>query len=75
MSVRELEIDGKRLKKARGNRNMEDVAKAVGISRQFLFLLEKGTCEPSATILARLSWLYDKQIEYFIRPKKQADAA
>ena len=75
MSVRELEIDALRLKKARGSRTVEDVAKAIGISRQHLWLLESGRCEPSATILAQLSWLYDKKIEYFMRPKKQVSAA
>lgn len=49
---------------------MEDVAQLVGISRQHLWLLETGKCEPSATILAQLSKLYDRKIEHFIRPKK-----
>lgn len=71
MSVRELEIDALRLKKARGNRTLEDVAQAVGITRQYLSLLENGRCVPSATVLAQLGRLYDKRIEYFIRTKKQ----
>lgn len=70
MSVRELEIDSLRLRKARGSRSAEDVAQIIGISRQYLWLLESGKCEPSATILAQLSRLYDKEIEHFIRPKK-----
>lgn len=51
---------------------MEDVARTVGITRQYLWMLESGQCDPSATILAQLSKLYDKKIEHFIRPKKVA---
>ena len=65
MSVKELEIDGARLRKARGERKASDVAETIGISRQHLWLLETGQRTPSGKILAQLCWLYDKRVEDF----------
>lgn len=65
MSVKELEIDAARLKKARGQRKMQEVAETIGITRQYLWKLETGLSAPSGKILAQLCWLYDKKIEDF----------
>jgi DNA-binding XRE family transcriptional regulator len=65
MSVKELEIDALRLKKARGQRKMQEVADTIGITRQYLWKLETGQSAPSGKILAQLCWLYGKKIEDF----------
>lgn len=65
MSVKELEIDAARLKKARGDRKAADVAETIGITRQHLWLLETGRCAPSGKILAQLCWLYGKEVKDF----------
>jgi DNA-binding XRE family transcriptional regulator len=65
MSVKELEIDAVRLKKARGERRMQDVAETIGITRQYLWKLETGKSAPSGKILAQLCWLYGKRVEDF----------
>lgn len=55
-------IDYAKLLKARGHRRAADVARAVGISRQYLNLIEKGERTPNSSILTKLCWLYDLQL-------------
>jgi transcriptional regulator with XRE-family HTH domain len=78
MSVINAEISPIKLKKARGKRPMKEVASAVGITRQHLWLIESGECTPGGDILARLCILYGVRIADLTRAetngKKKAAA-
>ncbi len=50
----ELVFDGSRLKDARKERSMSEIAKAVGITRQSLMQIEQGLTKPSADTLVKL---------------------
>lgn len=49
-----LEFDGLRLKEARGEKSMSQIAETVGISRQALMQIEQGKTKPSADTLVKL---------------------
>ena len=53
-TINKLEFDGSKLKEARKDRTMSDIAKAVGISRQSLMQIEQGITKPSADTLVKL---------------------
>ena len=55
-------IDFSKLREARGSRTILSVAQAVGISRQYLWLIEKGTRTPRGDVLAKLCWLYGLEL-------------
>ena len=62
-----LEISPPKLLRARGERSRDEVARAVGISRQHLWLIETGKCRPSAEVVARLCYLYGIEIRDLVR--------
>jgi DNA-binding XRE family transcriptional regulator len=62
-----LEISPPKLLRARGKRSRDEVAGAVGITRQHLWLIETGKSRPSAEIVARLCCLYGVEIRDLVR--------
>jgi transcriptional regulator with XRE-family HTH domain len=61
-SVSEIEFDGTRITEARGERTLEEVADACGISRQALWQIERGHTKPSADVLVRLCRVLDMSV-------------
>jgi transcriptional regulator with XRE-family HTH domain len=64
--MEKIKIDPAKLRTARGDRKLSDVARTVGISKQNLSNYEKGHNQPSAVILARLCILYETRIENLV---------
>lgn len=62
-----IEISPDKLKKARGKRIQSQVARAVGVSRQHLSLIEAGKTRPNSDVLARLCLLYGVEIHELTR--------
>jgi HTH-type transcriptional regulator, competence development regulator len=62
-------IDTEQLKKARGLRSLNDVAKELGVTRQQVWNYEKGTSEPPLSVLMKLADLYGVRVEKLIRQK------
>lgn len=62
-----IEFDGQKLREARGDRPMVNVARAVGISKQMLWNYENGQGDPSSDVIVRLCLLYQRPIEFFIK--------
>lgn len=67
MSAINVEISPAKLKKARGTRSRQEVADAVGSSRQHLWMIEEGKHSPNADLLAKLCVLYGVQITELTR--------
>lgn len=65
MDITRLEIDGKKLQEARGDRSPGKIAGQVGISYTQLWNIENGKSKPSADVLARLCALYERDISEF----------
>jgi len=63
-----IKIDPAKLRAARGDRKLSEVARVVGVSRQNISNYEKGHNQPSAVILARLCILYKTPIENLVTP-------
>lgn len=59
MSAMNIEISPDKLREARGNRTQEFVAEAVGVTRQYLSMIENGYCTPGGKLLIKLCALYD----------------
>lgn len=59
MSATSLEISPAKLRDARGSRTQEFVADHVGVSRQYLSMIENGRCTPGGNLLIKLCELYD----------------
>jgi len=57
---------GDRLKKLRGNRSQEEVAKKIGISRARLSHYETGRSEPDSEILKKLAEFYNVTTDFLI---------
>lgn len=62
-----VEIDGAKLKEARGVLGLSDAARRLGTSRQNLFDYEKNDSRPSANIMARACILYKRPIKFFVK--------
>lgn len=62
-------IDLEQLKKARGLRSLNDVGKAVGLSRQQIWNYENGDSEPPLSVLIKLADLYGVKVEKLINQK------
>lgn len=54
-----MQFDGQALEKARGGLSREKLAARAGISSSYVFRLEAGTSEPSASIAANLAKALD----------------
>lgn len=54
---------GDRLKQLRGNRKMEDVSSAIGISRSALSMYESGHRVPRDEIKVKIAMFYGTSIE------------
>jgi len=62
-NLHEIKIDPRKLKAARGERGLTEVARIVGISKQQLWNYENGMSELPATTIAKLCLLYQTPIE------------
>lgn len=62
-NLHEIKIDPVKLKAARGERGLTEVARIVGISKQQLWNYENGISELPATTIAKLCLLYQTPIE------------
>lgn len=62
-------IDLEQLKKARGLRSLNDVSKAVGLSRQQIWHYENGLSEPPVSVLMKLANLYGVRVEKLLSQK------
>lgn len=58
-----------KLEKARGKRSRNDVAKALGITRQQVWNYEKGISEPPLSVLSKMLFLYGVKFEDVINEK------
>lgn len=67
MQIINLEVSAIKLRKARGKRRAVEVADAIGISRQHLWLIENGRAKPSADTLVKLCALYGLPIHQVTR--------
>lgn len=56
-----------KVKRARGDRSLDDLAKGLGVSRQTLSRWEKGELEPDASELALLAAATGRSIDFFYR--------
>lgn len=61
--LQEIQIDYQKLRDARGERGLTEVARTIGISKQQLWNYENAFSEPSPATLAKLCLLYQIQIE------------
>jgi len=75
MSAINVKISPEKLREARGNRTQEFVAEAVGVSRQYLSMIENGVCVPGGSLLIKLCSLYDVEFSDLIQSngKKKAN--
>jgi len=55
---------GEKLRKLRGSRTQEEVAEAVGITKQALCQYEKGARVPRDAIKIRLAEYYKRSVKY-----------
>lgn len=60
-------FDPRRLRKARADRSVEDLASAAGVSGQTVRNWESGASEPPASALAAIARLTGKSLDYFFR--------
>lgn len=60
-------IDHKKIKQARGERSVQDVLDALGITRQTLWQIETGRAAPTGDTLARLCILYRVAVEDVVK--------
>lgn len=58
-----IKIDHQKLKAARGDRGLTEVARTIGISKQQLWNYENGLYEPPSATVAKLCLLYQVPIE------------
>jgi transcriptional regulator with XRE-family HTH domain len=65
MDITRLEVDGKKLQEARGDRSPGKVAAQLGITYTQLWNIENGKSKPSADVLVRLCALYGRDISEF----------
>lgn len=65
-------IDLEQLKKARGLRSLNEVSKAIGLSRQQVWHYENGVSEPPISVLIKLADLYGIRVEKLITQKNLA---
>lgn len=63
----DLKIDPATLRAARGDRSPSEIAKKLGISYQYLWMIESGKRGISGDILARMCLLYEVTIEDLLR--------
>lgn len=62
-NLSQIRIDPQKLKAARGERGLTEVARIVGISKQQLWNYENGFSELPAATIAKLCLLYQVPIE------------
>lgn len=67
-------INPEKLEKARGKRSRNNVAKALGLTRQQIFNYEKGASEPPLSVLSKMLFLYDVKFEDIIDEKNFAQS-
>lgn len=67
-------IVGSKIRKLREEMELtqEDLAKSVGLSSEFISLLELGRRSPSLESLSRIAKFLDKEISYFILEKEES---
>jgi transcriptional regulator with XRE-family HTH domain len=65
--LKHIEFDAKKLREARGDRALIEVAQAVGVSKQMLWNYENEQGDPSSDVVVRLCLLYQKPIEFFAK--------
>lgn len=68
-------IDIEKLQKARGLRGLSAVAREVGVSYQYMWMLETGKRVPSLQVLARLCDIYGIGIADLLVDQKKLRAA
>jgi len=69
-NLSQIKIDPKKLKAARGDRGLTEVARIVGISKQQLWNYENGLSELPGTTIAKLCLLYQVPIEQLTNAAK-----
>jgi transcriptional regulator with XRE-family HTH domain len=69
-----IRIAGTKIRKLREDMGLtqEDLAKSVGLSSEFISLLELGRRSPSLESLSRIAKFLDKEIAFFILDKKES---
>lgn len=69
-NLSQIKIDPQKLKAARGDRGLTEVARIVGISKQQLWNYENGLSELPAATIAKLCLLYRVPIEQLTNATK-----
>lgn len=59
----DMKTIGQRLRDARGERTLQEVAPQIGISYQMLSYLEHGTRHPSLETMTKLAAFYGKTLD------------
>lgn len=73
--ARDIRIDGRKLREARGKRSLAQVQQDIGVSRQLLSLYELERVTPPGDILAELCILYDLDVRQLVKPNQNNFAA
>lgn len=63
----DAELSPPKLRRARGKRSQEEAAAIIGISREYLSMIENGQSLPNVNIVARLCLLYGVEIRDLLR--------
>ncbi len=58
MKLADIRLNPAKLREARGERTVRQVASLVGVSPQHISMIERGLSQPSADVLLRLCRLY-----------------
>lgn len=69
MEVIKIEGYGEKLRKLRGNKTMDEVAEAVGVSRSAIAMYESEERIPRDEIKIRLALYYKKSVQYIFFAK------
>jgi DNA-binding XRE family transcriptional regulator len=70
-TIQNVDIDPAKLKAARGERSVPDVAKLFNIHRKHIYAIESGSRKPSSPLLIKLCLLYDVGLKDIIRDEKK----
>lgn len=74
-TIRNADIDPAKLKAARGEMPVPDVAKLFNIHRKHIYAIESGSRKPSSPLLIKLCLLYGVGLNDIIRDEKILCAA
>ena len=71
------ELIGKKVKEMRFlyNQTQEELAKALGVSKEFISMIESGKRLPSLETMSKLGKIFNKGTDFFLREEEEPFAA